>query len=694
MRLKLNAPLSKGVQWSGRRKGLQRNEAWIMVQFLSKVPPLILIGSGILIIWFVYMLLRMKREAMGLLGHFDRLSAAWTNIKPLNRDGRVFGLDNRTVDGMRLQFGSLKSLAAEWWGKVEECIERYTSPEDREGWFVTKPIREILTADEVVGSNYHGPLYGSFPGILTGVGLMLTFLAILIALHDVHYDKANLAEPVSGIDLLINGLSGKFLSSIVALALSVVFTLFEKNQTRTLRLRYDVLVSEGAARFPYLSQSRILLDIQRFASKQTVSVSHISSEVVDRFVGAFRNDISPALAEGVSTGMAGKLQDEFRPTMERMNATLEQLSAAIVRLEAQKQESVTSELAGLLRSLETSLVQALSQMGSEFRTALSGSAKEEFSNVQGTLEATRSMLSDMNGIFTAMQAEFARIIQKAEESTSSQLVSSRQQTEAQTALMEGLMIRLQQTAEQNVSGIRNQLGTVVSDLAQKVGEVSRELMLSAHKVAQESQASANDVVEKAGGWSEATARRLDSLMESIEARSSEFALAGQTLLKFQESLKATIVENQKALSQMADASNKVKMYSEGLAGQIGGLKTLSENQIRVTVLLKEASANMDTTFQKHGQFLQQYHQLFKNYEGTFENLDSRIAKIMGSVNQGMQQYTQQVERNFREIVKTANEMLPDIVKKLDAQTEGVAEQLEELGDVIATGLEKLNGGKR
>jgi ABC-type transporter Mla subunit MlaD len=304
------------------------------------------------------------------------------------------------------------------------------------------------------------------------------------------------------------------------------------------------------------------------------------------------------------------------------------------------------------------------------------------------------MLSDMNGQFTAMQAAFSTIIQKAEESTSNHMASGQQQIEKQSALIEGLMVRLSETAEQNVSGIRNQLGAVVSDLAQKVGDLSKELMSSAQKVAQESQASANKVVEKAGDWSEATAQRLDSLMGSMEARSADFTKAGQELRQFQESLKATIGENQKALAQMAEASKNVKIYSEGLAGQMAGLKTLSENQVQVTVRLKEASANMDTTFQKHSQFLQQYQQLFKSYEGTFESLDSRIAKIMGSVNQGMQQYTQQVERNFREIVKTANEMLPDIVKKLDAQTEGVAEQLEELSDVIAKGLEKLNGGKR
>ena len=42
------------------------------------------------------------------------------------------------------------------------------------------------------------------------------------------------------------------------------------------------MIASVSQAIPYLSQSRVLLDIQRFAAKQTVSVSHISSEVVDR----------------------------------------------------------------------------------------------------------------------------------------------------------------------------------------------------------------------------------------------------------------------------------------------------------------------------------------------------------------------------------------------------------------------------
>ena len=162
-----------------------------MVPFILKVPQLILIGSSALFIWAIYMWVRMRWEARRLLGHFDRLFEAWASVKPLNRDDRVFGLDNRTIDGIRVRCSSLKGVAARWWSKIEESIERYTSPEDREGWFVTKPLREILTEEELVGSNYHGHLYGSFPGILTGVGLMLTFLAILLALMSAPVQKSS-----------------------------------------------------------------------------------------------------------------------------------------------------------------------------------------------------------------------------------------------------------------------------------------------------------------------------------------------------------------------------------------------------------------------------------------------------------------------------------------------------------------------
>jgi len=515
----------------------------------------------------------------------------------------------------------------------------------------------------------------------------------LLALAGVHYNKTNPADPVSGIDGLINGLSGKFVSSIVALILSVVFTYLEKRTLRRLRRSYDGLFATGETLFPYLSQTHILLDLQRFASKQTVSVSHISSEVVDRLVNAFQTQVSPALAEGVSSGMAGKLQDEFRPTMERMNGTLEQLHAAIVKLEAHKQESITSELRGLLESLEKSLVQSLGEMGTQFHSALSGAASQEFGNVQGTLESTRQMLSEMNTQFASMQAAFAGVIQKAELSTNNQLETGQRQTEALVRLMEGLMVRLQETADNNVTSIRTQLTMVVGDLAEKVGSLSQDLITATQNAARESQASAQRVVEETGNWSEATARRLEALVKSIEVRAGEFQAAGATLLQLQQSLQQTIGENAQVLAKISDAGRQVQTYSTALAGQGTTLENLNKHQVQVTAQLKETSANMGAAFRLHDDFLKQYRQVFERYEGVFKGLDAMLGSTLATIHKGMQLYTQSVEDNFDKIVKTANQMLPDIVKKLDAQTGEIAEQIEELSNVLGKGLERLNGGR-
>jgi len=95
------------------------------------------------------------------------------------------------------------------------------------------------------------------------------------------------------------------------------------------------------------------------------------------------------------------------------------------------------------------------------------------------------MLSEMNTQFGAMQVAFSTIIEKAEQSTSDQMKTGRDQTEALTALMNGLMVRLQESADQNLGSVRTQLTLVVSELTQKVGTLSEDMVAAADKVAKQ-----------------------------------------------------------------------------------------------------------------------------------------------------------------------------------------------------------------
>lgn len=661
-----------------------------MSQFIAAIPDVVLYGCVAIALAFIGMLVSLSIQAAHIKSPMKALQAAIASSTAELGDERRNGISLDRLDRIRSQCESLADLPRKWWSMLDTQIEPYASHEDVEGWLLTEAPRHALPYEVVVGKRFHSAIFSAFPGLLTGAGLTLTFVAILYALHDVHYDKANAIEPITGIEGLINGLSGKFLSSIVALLLSIVFTIFEKSAFRGLRTCYEQLLAAIEAGIPVLAPSRILLDIRRYTHDQTVSISHISSDVVDRFIGAFNAGVVPNLA----SGMADKLQNEFRPTMQQMNGTLESLEAAIVRLESQKHESVTGEIRTLLGSLETSLVNALSKMGDDFHHALTGAANKEFGNVQGTLEATRQMLSDMNMQFGSMQTVFATIIEKAEQSTSDQMRVGREQTEALTALMNGLMVKMQESADQNLGAVRSQLTLVVSDLAERVGSLSKDMMAAADRATTQAQESASAILNQSGEWSEATARRLEALLANIETRSNEFQQAAQTLLQAKGLLTNVISENSTALIRMAEASKQVQTYTTALAGHGESLKELGQLQSHVTSQMRDVSGSIKAAHDQNQQLLTEYRRTFGDYKGVIDELDANLARILATLQSGLSDYNQAIENNFREVVKIANPMISEASSYLQTQIEELSGQFDELGSILSKAMGNSNGRPR
>jgi hypothetical protein len=67
---------------------------------------------------------------------------------------------------------------------------------------------------------------------------------------------------------------------------------------------------------------------------------------------------------------------------------------------------------------------------------------------------------------------------------------------------------------------------------------------------------------------------------------------------------------------------------------------------------------------------------------------------MDTIHKGLQQYASAIENNFREVVKTTNETLPQIAGTLNGQIAELESQLEELSDVLSKGVERLSARTR
>ncbi len=90
--------------------------------------------------------------------------------------------------------------------------------------FSTKRAEEIFTQETTLANQVNVAFYRQFPSLLTSIGLLLTFVALFIGLGKLHAE----GNEIVGIQGLINGLAGKFLTSIVGLIAANMFTFFEK----------------------------------------------------------------------------------------------------------------------------------------------------------------------------------------------------------------------------------------------------------------------------------------------------------------------------------------------------------------------------------------------------------------------------------------------------------------------------------
>lgn len=145
-------------------------------------------------------------------------------------------------------------LYSAWHGFEESLLK---SPNGDEIW-ATAPIEAHLTRVVIVEDHLHTAFYNAVPGVLTGLGLLMTFVAILDGLSHV---SVSTTMDVTGIGGLINGLSGKFVSSIVAVTCAVSFVFVERIAYSKPHAAYRALIQKLVPRFKRRTAEHLLQQI-------------------------------------------------------------------------------------------------------------------------------------------------------------------------------------------------------------------------------------------------------------------------------------------------------------------------------------------------------------------------------------------------------------------------------------------------
>jgi len=208
-------------------------------------PMLSWLGVFGILLFFLWHVRKLKKEVTSVQRGFERvrpmLAALVHERGDTDRDRFIFrpekgathakrGMDpNRRSDCDDLQRLDVEMnkepLFRGLWAQY-----RMTLVLERVPWFLeprlfsTRGAKDVLTQEALMANRVNLTFYSQFPSLVTGMGLLLTFLALFIGLGKLHAEGGEIV----GIQGLINGLAGKFLTSIVGLMVANLFTFIEK----------------------------------------------------------------------------------------------------------------------------------------------------------------------------------------------------------------------------------------------------------------------------------------------------------------------------------------------------------------------------------------------------------------------------------------------------------------------------------
>lgn len=232
------------------------SSTWVCQAFGQVMPGIVFVVSMVVIFATVVFLFRFILRSRRAARELDRVNSQLARLPSLgNRDWAAAEQSQKILKVLAEGGRHLPPLS----GLRTRIESHLITLEDANQKVALSQSLEKLIQEKNGLSRWTGEgLAEQLPSWLTAIGLLTTFLAILLGLQNVRV-LSNLE--VQGIGGLVNGLSGKFFSSIVALGCAITVTIFHYVHSERVNAAWTQMIQSLQALLPSISVERAFLDL-------------------------------------------------------------------------------------------------------------------------------------------------------------------------------------------------------------------------------------------------------------------------------------------------------------------------------------------------------------------------------------------------------------------------------------------------
>lgn len=653
-------------------------------QYLLTIPTWLLGLAGLIVVIAVGLVAYTFFAASRLDQTSKRLADALGKIGPLTDDVRLHGRPLAAVDQWRASLAKLSEVERSIGEDIERQLVAVLDDDGATRYRLRDGEGPVWTTTSLGGRFLNLPLIDAVPGMLTAIGLIGTFTAIAFGLGGLRQLDSGVIEGVSG---LLGGLGGKFITSIAALASALIFQgwdlLFLQRRISRAVQRLTDAVSRA---FPKQTAAQQMADLLQSARKQERALANISSDVVGAFGELFTSNLLPDL----STMLAKSVEAEIGPVMTEVSARIKALDEGIKaldeginRLESGKQESIGAELRELTGNLERSITAALASMGKDFRTALSGTADQEFQQAAEAMRSSAEVLKNVNTAFDSMQATMERVLKEAEERASRSFEDGEGRTRALNQLVEQLVAQLNTSAQNSASQVQELLVNAVSGMGSKLAEVTSTLEWRVRSASEESLRANKLVADQMADAAGKTTKETTQLLTTLAERSKDFVAAADQLRELRQGVERVLAETGSRVNELNQAASAFRSVATEAHSMSKALQDSSSTQKQTVEKAVGLMGSIGDTARTQLEAAERARIAFTTADQTMEALDDRLKSVLEVIVNRMQDYNRQVERNFEVILGKVNSKMPELFERLEASLKQVADIVEELAEASA-----------
>ena len=413
-------------------------------------------------------------------------------------------------------------------------------------------VEEYINLDEV-DVHIHKRLLELAPDIFTSLGILGTFVGLVWGLKN--FEPTDYEAMTSSVAALVDGIKVAFLTSIYGIALSIVYTFGMKSEYSSL--------SENMQLFLERFHALVLPTAENESRNILVASQKTQTQAMEK------------MAEQFSVQMADSFEKVITPTFQKMNDSLDVLTASVTRCQ---QDAIRE----ILDTFVSEMHDSFKLQFTDFNEALEAMKKAQKDNTEYTTELYKTMSQQLSDNFVKQEHAMKDAI------TEIGNIQEKYMNTANKIIMDN----------QNIQKLQQQDYKNVTDYLREAEQTSAKFWVACNQTMQKYVETAAEGMQRAASANQLSSeliRENKRLIQSFDLKLREFTVSQKTAVNTMDEVRRLLSEikaagNMKEIQLSAGAEEDEQNEIRELLGK---LEELLEGQgTRQEALLEEMDRSL------------------------------------------------------------------------------------------------------